>query len=74
MVPSGGQLTGTIQNMYYLGDENDCRVDLGGVSLRIIADPHSFDSLSTGQKVDMKIQDELVYADDGKDDQYKILT
>ena len=74
IVPSGGDLTGTIQNMYYLGDENDCRVDLGGVSLRIIADPHSFDSLSVGQKIDMKIQDELVYADDGKDDQYKILT
>ena len=74
IVPSGGELTGTIQNMYYLGDENDCRVDLGGVSLRIIADPHSFDSLSAGQKIDMKIQDELVYADDGKDDQYKILT
>ena len=74
IVPSGGELTGTIQNMYYLGNENDCRVDLGGVSLRIIADPHSFDSLSAGQKIDMKIQDELVYADDGKDDQYKILT
>ena len=74
IVPSGGELTGTIQNMYYLGNENDCRVDLGGVSVRIIADPHSFDSLSAGQKIDMKIQDELVYADDGKDDQYKILT
>ena len=74
IVPSGGDLTGTIQNMYYLGNENDCRVDLGGASLRIIADPHSFDSLSVGQKIDMKIQDELVYADDGKDDQYKILT
>ena len=74
IVSSDGDLTGTIQNMYYLGNENDCRVDLGGVSLRIIADPHTFDALSAGQKVDMKIQDELVYADDGKDDQYKILT
>ena len=74
IVSDGGNLTGTVKNMYYLGNENDCYIDLGGASVRIVADPRSFDDLSIGQKIALSIQEEIVYKDDGKDDQDKILT
>jgi iron(III) transport system ATP-binding protein len=75
IVEGAGDLTGTIRMMYYLGNENDCRVDLGnGVMLRVVADPHTFDDLSLDQQVSLKIQDELVYQDDGSDNRDKILT
>ena len=75
IVEGAGDLTGTIRMMYYLGNENDCRVDLGnGVMLRVVADPHTFDDLSLDQQVSLKIQDELVYQNDGSDNRDKILT
>ncbi|MCR5289690.1 MAG: ABC transporter ATP-binding protein [Treponema sp.] len=73
IVASGGDLTGTIQTMYYLGNENDCRIDLGGAAVRVIADPHVFDGMQLNQAIQLKIQDELVYEDDGTD-QNRILT
>ena len=73
IVPEKADLTGTIKTMYYLGNENDCRIDLGGVSLRVISDPHTFDNMTQGQSLNLKIQDELIFADNGTD-QSKILT
>ena len=31
--------------MFYMGDVNDCRVDINGVQVRVIADSHSYDKL-----------------------------
>lgn len=69
-----GHLTGSLSSMFYLGDVNDCKVDLGAVSLRVIADPKTYDQLKLGSPVGLAISDYLVYNDDGRDDHNKILT
>lgn len=75
LLSDGGDLSGNIESMYYIGNENDCRINLGGgVFLRVVADPHTFDNLSIGQKVSLKVQDEIVYVDDGTEDHKKIVT
>lgn len=75
IVSESSDLTGTLKTIYYLGNENDCQIDIGGgVMVRVIADPHTFDNIKLDQKINLKIQDEIVFSDDGKNDQYKILT
>lgn len=69
-----GHLTGKIKTMFYLGDVNDCQVDINGTTIRVIAEAQSYDSLKTGDSVKMQISDFLVYEDDGRDDHNKILT
>ncbi len=69
-----GHLNGKIQSMFYLGDVNDCQVDIEGTQLRVIADPHTYDMLHNGEAVGLEIMDFLVYEDDGRDDHSKILT
>ena len=69
-----GHLNGTIRSMFYLGDVNDCQVDIAGTQLRVIADPHTYDMLHNGEDVGLEIMDFLVYEDDGRDDHSKILT
>ena len=69
-----GHLTGTLSSMFFLGDINDCTVDMGEVSLRVAAEPLSYDILETGNKIGLMISDFLVYPDDGRDDHNKILT
>jgi iron(III) transport system ATP-binding protein len=49
--------------MFYLGDINDCRVEINGEILRVIAESHSFDTLKEGQKIALGIKDFLVYED-----------
>ncbi|QTQ11609.1 ABC transporter ATP-binding protein [Treponema parvum] len=76
IVSDGGDLTGTLKTIYYLGNENDCQIDIGGgISVRVISDPHAFDNIGIDQKINLKLMDSLVYADDGTNDSYnKILT
>ena len=69
-----GQLTGRIKTMFYLGDVNDCQVDINGTTIRVIAEAQTYDSLKAGDSVKMQISDFLVYEDDGRDDHNKILT
>jgi iron(III) transport system ATP-binding protein len=69
-----GMLTGTLLSMFYLGDINDCRVDLQGAVLRIIAESQSFDTLREGQKVSLICKDFLVYEDQGDLDETQIVT
>ncbi len=69
-----GQLSGKIRTMFYLGDVNDCQVDINGTDIRVIADAHTYDTLKVGEPVSLNISDFLVYEDDGKDDHNKILT
>ncbi len=75
IVAEKGQLRGKIASMYYLGDSNDCRVDLGNdVMIRVIADPHSFDNMTVGQEVELDLHDYIVYKKDEAVDPHKILT
>ena len=56
--PAGeGELTGLVKSHFYLGDVNDCRIDLGGgQEVRIIADPYESQGVEAGQKVSLKVR------------------
>ena len=69
-----GDLEGKISSMFYLGDVNDCRIDMGGAQIRVIADSHSYDRLYGNEKVYLKVSEFLVYEDDGSDEHTKIVT
>ena len=58
-----GVLEGSLLSMFYLGDVNDCRVDINGETLRVIAESHSFDTLREGQKITVGIKEFLVFED-----------
>jgi len=55
------KLEGNLLSMFYLGDINDCRIDINGEILRVIAESNSFDTLKEGQKISLGIKDFLVY-------------
>jgi iron(III) transport system ATP-binding protein len=63
----GGALVGKLANMYYLGDTNDCRVDIGSETIRVISDGNSFDRFQVSSKVYMDFNNVMVYEDDGYD-------
>ena len=71
-----GQLTGTVKTHFYLGDVDDCRVDLGGEKeVRVIADPYESMGVSAGKQVSLKVRSFLVYeAQEPGQDFRKILT
>ena len=69
-----GHLRGKLASMFYLGDVNDCRVDIGNTELRVTADSMTYDTLQAGADVGLVLQDFLVYLDDGDEDFNKILT
>lgn len=56
--PAGeGDLTGTVKTYFYLGDVDDCRIDLGGgKELRVIADPYESVDLAAGAQVSLKVR------------------
>lgn len=68
-------LEGTLEKIYFLGNENDCFFDINGVTLRSNAPSHFHDTLKVGQKVYLKLKDYLVHIDDGNNDEItKIIT
>ena len=73
-VKQEGQMSGKVRTMFYLGDVNDCQIDINGTDIRVIADADSYDTLKIGDTVNLAITDYIVYEDDGKDDHNKILT
>ena len=71
-----GELQGVVKSHFYLGDVDDCRIDLGeGKEVRVIADPYESKGVETGKKVYLKVRSFLVYPqqEDGQDFR-KILT
>jgi len=56
-----GVLEGTLLSMFYLGDVNDCRIEINGEILRVIAESSSFDTLNEGQKITVGLKEFLVY-------------
>lgn len=71
-----GDLTGTVKSHFYLGDVDDCRVDLGGgKELRVIADPYMSMGVSYGKKVSLKVRNFHAFPlDESAGDFRKILT
>jgi len=71
-----GQLTGVVKSHFYLGDVDDCRIDLGGgQEVRVIADPYESKGVETGKQVCLNVRNFLVYPkQEGGQDFRKILT
>lgn len=70
-----GELEGTLESSFYLGDVNDCRVKVGDVSVRVIAPPETFRSIRSGDRVFLTFREKIVFDDDGAlDDKLKIMT
>ena len=52
-----GMLRGVVKSHFYLGDVDDCRIDLGdGKEIRVIADPYESMGVSTGAQVGLKVR------------------
>jgi iron(III) transport system ATP-binding protein len=62
-----GVLEGTLLSMFYLGDINDCRIEINGEILRVIAESSSFDHLKEGQRITAGLKEFLVYEDGTED-------
>ena len=58
-----GVLEGTLISMFYLGDINDCRIEINGDILRVIGESGSFDTLKEGQNITVGLKEFLVYED-----------
>ena len=70
-----GDLKGTLESQYYLGDVNDCRVLVEGVKLRVIAPAETYAAMTPGDTVYLTFRDEIVFDDDGAlDELLKIVT
>jgi len=60
-----GPLAGVLENQYYLGDADDCRVRIGDVVARVIVGGYEYRRLSVGQPVRVALRDFMVFEDDG---------
>ena len=60
-----GDLEGVLESQYYLGDVDDCRVRVGDILVRVIANGYEYKSLKNGQKVRLGVRDMMVFEDDG---------
>lgn len=67
LADTAGKLHGKLKSKFYLGDVNDCRIDLNGVVLRVEAPAETYDSMRIGQTVYLELKDFIVYEDDGGD-------
>ena len=74
--PEGqGDLTGVVKSHFYLGDVDDCRIDLGGGrEVRVIADPYQSMGVGVGKKVCLKVRNFHVFPKQEGEDFRKILT
>ena len=60
-----GDLAGTLETQYFLGDTDDCRVRVGDTLVRVITDGHAYSRLQEGQAVKLSVSDFIVFDDDG---------
>ena len=75
--PNGeGELNGVVKTHFYLGDVNDCRIDLGeGKEVRVITDPYESMDVAAGQQVCLKVRQFHVFPMDEQNSNFrKILT
>jgi iron(III) transport system ATP-binding protein len=69
-----GAIAGKLSKFYFLGNENDCFVNINGINIRTIAPPQLYGTLRVGQDVYLKFTDYLVHEDDGEEGITKIIT
>ena len=68
-----GILKGTLIQSHYLGDVNDCRVDVDGTKIRVISPGNTYGQMKINSTVWLNFDEYIVFNDDGKD-QIKILS
>lgn len=69
-----GAIRGKLVKFYFLGNGNDCYVDINGITIRTVAPPQLYSSLHVGQNIYLKFKDYLVHEDNGEDDSTKIVS
>ena len=70
-----GVLPGILENQYYLGDVNDCRVRVGEKLIRVIAPPETCFALRTGDPVRLTFREQMVFDEEGSlEEKLKIMT
>ena len=75
MDKESGEISGKINRMYYLGDVNDCRVQVGSAYVRVISEGLSHRQFAQGDTVSLHVREFIVFPDDGSmDEQLKIRT
>ena len=60
-----GELQGTLEAQYYLGDVDDCRVRVGDTLVRVIANGYEYKGLKEGQPVRLHVRSFMVFEDNG---------
>ena len=60
-----GELNGTLETQYYLGDVDDCRVRIGSTLVRVITDGAAYRRMQKGESVRLTVRDLMVFPDDG---------
>ena len=60
-----GELSGTLETQYYMGDVDDCRVRIGDTLVRVITDGFAYKNMTEGQAVRLSVRDYIVFEDDG---------
>ena len=60
-----GELRGTLETHYYLGDVDDCRVRVGDALVRVIAGGYGYSERKPGQPVRLAVRSAMVFEDDG---------
>lgn len=75
MSKTEGTIRGKIENMYYLGDVNDCRIRVGNALIRVIAEGYSHKEYKVGDEVLLTVREFIVFDDDGSlEEKLKIKT
>ena len=60
-----GELSGTLETQYYLGDVDDCRLRIGDTLLRVTTDGYAYKTLREGTDVRLTVREFIVFEDDG---------
>ena len=60
-----GDFSGKLETQYYLGDVDDCRVQVGETLVRVITDGFAYKSMREGQDVCLSVREFIVFEDDG---------
>ena len=70
-----GDLKGKLVSQYYLGDIDDCRVDIGGLTVRVIAPPETYMLMKPGDDVYLTFREQMLFEDEGDiKEKLKIMT
>lgn len=67
-------IKGKIISMSYLGDSVDCRMNIGGVIIRVIGDSHIDEEYKPNDDVYISFNRVMVFEDDGSDKEIRITT